>query len=1029
MGGKKIKMLVVGPVLGRFGALSRKLRALQSSKAGPFDVAFCVGPFFDGGGEDAQAKALLAGDGSDVAMPLPVVFVDAGRIPESVVLPGADAGAAAKDDDEIDLDAVDADASASPGADSAGTDSPATSPPLPPGIVQIAPSVYQLSSTGAENSADIINFPVPPTAHTPPPPAEKDDGPGAAPAPAPAPVLDPGPLDLHRSLTVAFVPPNARAEPETGVASGGTKPGAESEFQKKTSHPSYLGCDLLLTTDWGQGMASSKAVAPADAARLGTVAEAAGAKSASELGSYDIAELAAKCRPRYHFAPTLFRLGMEHSVASLPYSNPPRITSSDVRRNFHPSRFVALGPVLHPDRVKELGKVEAKQRKFVHALGLQPLVVMDSAELVRDVDGVVPTPYTDAAYEREPGSSSSRAGVGTLTSHGLSDATARRIMSESAYGACPQPPRQQQQFRWNGPGGKQQQQYREGGDCRVQSTYASDPTNQTLFLHGLNRDVTGGRLVNAQSIHAAMAPHGCNHVRFPNVRPGDHGHKTFCFLEFGSHQAAAACLESKSGIVEVGGVQLGLKWSSGTKQSSQQPQQRPHLRFPPPPPPGPPPAFSQSPCPPPPPPIPPRNRKRERLSEAEAADSTTLFVKLPSDLPHNALVSSIAAVAQLAQTALEDSINADGSGGDRITAETEPALEVSGRTVPRRDRGEGGSRSSGGKVEDIDGSDGRPVADYGFLEFASHAAASMALAAVTGNTDGGRLLDDEASKAPSSGHALNNTVVYWAHSSKTTRASRECEREPKRPRFAPDSRTDCWFCLASPACERHLILSIGDIAYVTMPKGPCNEHHALIVPVTHSSSDGKIGIFSDAVLTAEVEEIKAKLRSYASDVLDKDLFIYERAIPTKGGYHPHINCIPVDRGLGPKIHARMMSMATFDLRPIQNPDIATCAVLGDEEEWDGGYFYAEICIGGGAKDVRKGEIQRFLYKASSASAAAEPSEEGCKKKNNVPVQFGREVLASVHGNADLGHWKACVVGKDKEEDLAIKFRDGLGKYL
>ena len=64
MGGKKIKMLVVGPVLGRFGALSRKLRALQSSKAGPFDVAFCVGPFFDGGGEDAQAKALLAGDGA-----------------------------------------------------------------------------------------------------------------------------------------------------------------------------------------------------------------------------------------------------------------------------------------------------------------------------------------------------------------------------------------------------------------------------------------------------------------------------------------------------------------------------------------------------------------------------------------------------------------------------------------------------------------------------------------------------------------------------------------------------------------------------------------------------------------------------------------------------------------------------------------------------------------------------------------------------------------------------------------------------
>ena len=102
----------------------------------------------------------------------------------------------------------------------------------------------------------------------------------------------------------------------------------------------------------------------------------------------------------------------------------------------------------------------------------------------------------------------------------------------------------------------------------------------------------------------------------------------------------------------------------------------------------------------------------------------------------------------------------------------------------------------------------------------------------------------------------------------------------------------------------------------------------------------------------------------------------------------------------------MMTMATFDLREVQNPDISIRAVLGDEDEWDGGYFYAEV---GG---------KRLLYKIQQGGSS-------CAK---VPVQFGREVLASVVGNSDLAHWKACQVSKDEEETLATKFREDLDAY-
>ena len=40
----KIRVLLVGPVRGRFAALAAKLAALQGGRAGPFDVAFCAGP-------------------------------------------------------------------------------------------------------------------------------------------------------------------------------------------------------------------------------------------------------------------------------------------------------------------------------------------------------------------------------------------------------------------------------------------------------------------------------------------------------------------------------------------------------------------------------------------------------------------------------------------------------------------------------------------------------------------------------------------------------------------------------------------------------------------------------------------------------------------------------------------------------------------------------------------------------------------------------------------------------------------------
>jgi len=59
-------------------------------------------------------------------------------------------------------------------------------------------------------------------------------------------------------------------------------------------------------------------------------------------------------------------------------------------------------------------------------------------------------------------------------------------------------------------------------------------------------------------------------------------------------------------------------------------------------------------------------------------------------------------------------------------------------------------------------------------------------------------------------------------------------RRRQQPKVPP--RMDCWFCLASPSCEKHLIAGVGEEMYVALPKGGIQVEHLLVVPVTHEDA-------------------------------------------------------------------------------------------------------------------------------------------------------------------------------------------------
>jgi diadenosine tetraphosphate (Ap4A) HIT family hydrolase len=553
-------------------------------------------------------------------------------------------------------------------------------------------------------------------------------------------------------------------------------------------------CDLLLSSDWPQGME--------DVLQVET-----------EPLSYDVAQVALQCRPRYHVCPsTLYH-------ASPPY----HIPNSD-----HVGRFLALAPV-SPNK-------PTKTTKFIHALGLEPLA---SNPPPTTAPSTLPCPFlsTDG---NDP----------TSRQQSLPSFARQGNHENSGYSRFAKSNKRSRKNDDN------------DGDNQENSLEPpEDPNISTLFLYGLHKDVTGElQSTRSPKILQTFAKYKCSAVR----HPPNAATSTYCFLGFPSQKEALECILDCQGKITVDGVDLTLKWAAPRQQQDKR------ARI---------------------------DHAKHYVTQEEAKDSTTLFFNPPKinsngskmsneesndnkEPDHPSLQDGFAeSLRAYLEKTLEDALN-EGVGEDeeRVTAETEPALKV----------------------------DVRVKETYGFLEFASHAAATMALAAVTKSTDGG-LIQEQPDGAPVPSAELVGTNLRWAKGGPPAnkKGSRDEVLEAlglKRQIFPADNRTDCWFCLASPSCETHLITGVYDEWYAAMPKGPVHPGHILLVPVTHTRE----GAWN---LNDEWVELVEKLQQHAASAYDMDLFVFERSMETKGGYHTHVQCVPVPRDSVTKLQTTMMAHA------------------------------------------------------------------------------------------------------------------------
>jgi diadenosine tetraphosphate (Ap4A) HIT family hydrolase len=220
-------------------------------------------------------------------------------------------------------------------------------------------------------------------------------------------------------------------------------------------------------------------------------------------------------------------------------------------------------------------------------------------------------------------------------------------------------------------------------------------------------------------------------------------------------------------------------------------------------------------------------------------------------------------------------------------------------------------------------------------------------------------------------------------------------RPIRTPRPPPEA---CWFCLSSPSIDTHLVVSVGDHCYCAIAKGPLVDSHILILPIEHHPST--ISLPADA--ESELQRYKDALQK-CFKTQGKATVFFERYLQLRAGTHAHLQAVPV---------------------PLQKASTVRSAFISAAKEV--GFEFDIICPSDtdpqarqALKEVVGGGANFFFVELPEGTILAHRLAPGEK----LPMQFGREVMASLLGTPERGDWKVCKLDVEEETSMADRFKE------
>ena len=205
----------------------------------------------------------------------------------------------------------------------------------------------------------------------------------------------------------------------------------------------------------------------------------------------------------------------------------------------------------------------------------------------------------------------------------------------------------------------------------------------------------------------------------------------------------------------------------------------------------------------------------------------------------------------------------------------------------------------------------------------------------------------------------------------------------------------CPFCLSNPNADAHLVVSVAENAYVCVDKGAINGDHVLIIPVEHWPCIAAM----PPQMVQEIKRYEEVLRHYAES-RGKALVLFERFMQfrKKGGNHCHINAVCLDAGDPAGVESAFRKHAEE-------------AGFGFEHELPSGWSQEEL-------RARVGEQEYFCATLPDGRSLLHL----LQRQERHPMNFGRDVVASLCGAPERGDWRVCGRDHDGEEKLAEEFK-------
>lgn len=645
-----------------------------------------------------------------------------------------------------------------------------------------------------------------------------------------------------------------------------------------TSSMGYRGCDLLFSSHW-----------PREAHQFlqgQDLVDFLGSNIGVGRGQQDVTNFATLVRPRYHVVG-----GMK-----VFYQRPPFVLPGNVDgqcRVF--SRLIAMD---------DISTSKEKSKKWIHALGLNPIIYMKVAEIEEP-----PAGFTDCPYLQTSSTSSSAGHVRDTSTQ--PPAKRFKFVEEQAANA------NNGAFFFGN----------QGGNGQVKLNLSAENTDcKTLFIGGLGKDS------NEQELRQIL-------YNVVNIRRASG--KAFCFVEFKDHESAKKVVEGsnrgKVGLV-LQGRKLTVGWGNSKPQDGQAadgsrgPGSAQHLE----------------------------QAMQDRLLIPPSEDSKTLFIgNLPTTLENvestllNFFTGSAAVqvLPNKSSYAFVDFDSFDGamayitkSINEKIVLEGNPLIIGWSKAKNAKSAllleppfpeckvlfvGKIPQEATLSDIEEIFKeyqvvSTRKPEGrDYSFVEF-QHA------------DDAHRCMNQLCSQEVMCKEQI--LQFGWAKG---------------RAADVANESQECWFCLASPTIKVHLIISVGEGNYLALPRGGIMDKHVLICPIDC--------VPSRIHLSQSTKEEMQKFHHGVESMFEREqcsMLTFERAIRTKGSRdHMQIHAIPIPyKYVNNALQVFMQQSQQHQLKfhELLDDQVVDEVVLNMEGGPYQEYFYVELPV---SPSVKK----RFVY--------------------------------------------------------------------